>query len=221
MTVVESKKGRYSDLPEDLQIQWEKDRLKKADFKKARAQARLEVAADPLSRKQGGKKGRKAMLAAAGADPTITVLPNRIIDMVTLVQQIKRFIYDEDGPLTMSLPPTNKSTRKNVHAIAAAYHLKSISKGRGDARYTTLTKTARTGFNVDEVKVSNIVRRSGGIGARGDSFVHDRKGKKVRSGGGQAPVPRHREGDEVGGVSLFFIVRMIDCLDLIYVFFSF
>ena len=41
------------------------------------------------------------MLAVASIDPTVTVLPNCIIDMVTPVQQIKRFIKDE-GRQTMA-----------------------------------------------------------------------------------------------------------------------
>ncbi|KIM45599.1 hypothetical protein M413DRAFT_442259, partial [Hebeloma cylindrosporum] len=187
------RKDRGKDLPPDLQAQWAKDRKAKAEYKKKRELARLEAAADPLSKKKGGKKGRKAMLAAAALDPTINVLPNRVIDMVTLVQQIRRFIDDLGGPLTMSLPPTNKETRKNIHEMAIAFNLKSISKGKGDARYTTLTKTTKTGAFIDEKKVSKIMRRSGGMGARGDSFIYDKKGR-----GAPVVMPRHREGEEVG-----------------------
>ena len=135
------------------------------------------------------------MLTAAGLDPTINVIPNRVIDMVTLVQQIRRFIADIGGPSSMSLPPTNKETRKSIHEMAAAFNLKSLSKGSGDARYTTLTKTTRTRAFVDERQVDKIVRRSGGMGARGNSFIYDKKGRS-------APVvmPRHREGEEVGKV---------------------
>ncbi|KAJ3508528.1 hypothetical protein NLJ89_g5705 [Agrocybe chaxingu] len=190
-------KDKGKDLPPGLRAQWEKDRQKKAEYKKARELARLEAAADPLSKKKGGKKGRKAMQAAAALDPTITVIPNRIIDMTTLVQQIQRFIADIGGPKEMALPPTNKETRKNIHEMAIAFNLKSISKGKGDARYTTLTKTTRSGFGVNESKVAKIVRRSGGMGARGDSFIYDKKG---RSGGGPK-MPRHRDGDEVGGTA--------------------
>ncbi|CAA7260811.1 unnamed protein product [Cyclocybe aegerita] len=188
-------KGR--DLLPELRAQWEKDRQKKAEYKKARELARLEAAADPLSKKKGGKKGRKAMLAAAALDPTITVIPNRVVDMTTLVQQIRRFIADIGGPKEMALPPTNKETRKNIHEMAIAFNLKSVSKGKGDARYTTLTKTTRSGVGVNEQKVAKIVRRSGGMGARGDSFIYDKKG---RSGSGPK-MPRHRDGDEVGGTA--------------------
>ncbi|PPQ80205.1 hypothetical protein CVT25_003558 [Psilocybe cyanescens] len=186
-------KDKAKGLPRELQDIWEKDRQKKAEYKKAREAARFEQAADPLSKKKGGKKGRKAMIAAAKLDPTIIVIPNRIVDMTTLVQQIRRFITEIGGPNSMSLPPTNKETRKNIHEMAVAFNLKSLSKGKGDSRYTTLSKTSRTGLAVDERKVAKIVRRSGGMGARGDSFIYDKKGK-----GPPAVIPRHREGDEVG-----------------------
>jgi hypothetical protein len=128
------------------------------------------------------------MLAAAAVDPTITVLPNRVIDMTTVVQQIRRFIADVGGPSSMSLPPADKQTRKNVHEIAVAFNLKSISKGKGDARYTTLAKTTKTGIQINEGKIARIVRRSGA-----DSFIfEDKKGKGV------SRAPRQKEGDVVG-----------------------
>ncbi|KAG6853033.1 hypothetical protein C0991_007325 [Blastosporella zonata] len=190
-------KDKYKDLPPDLQEQWKKDRDKKAEHKRLRALKRLELAADPMSFNRGGKKGRKAMLAAAKLDPTITVLPNRVIDMTTLVQQIRRFVGDIDGPLTMSLPPTTKETRKNIHEMALAFNLKSVSKGKGDARYTSLTKTTRTGLFVDEKKVAKIVRRSGGGGGGGGGGEFMGSNTRGSRGGGQV-VPRHREGEEVG-----------------------
>ncbi|KAF9455336.1 hypothetical protein BDZ94DRAFT_1278370, partial [Collybia nuda] len=186
-------KDKYKDLPSELQEQWQKDREKKAELRRARELARLEAAADPLSTKKGGKKGRKAMLAAAKLDPTITVLPNRVIDMVTLVQQIRRFIANVGGPLTMSLPPTNKTTRKSIHEMALAFNLKSQSKGKGDSRYTTLSKTTRSGYGINEQKITKLVRRNGAWGGEftGSSGGRDR-------GQGRPIVPKHRDGDEVG-----------------------
>ncbi len=147
------------------------------------------------------------MLAAARLDPTIEVIPNRIIDITTLVQQIRRFTADIGGPGNMSLPPTNKETRKNVHELALAFGLKSQSQGIGNARYTTLSKTTRTNaYRVDERKVAKIVGRSGGAGARGDTFVGFDDGKRVPR------VPKHREGDEVGAVcrsDLFTFLSLI------------
>lgn len=190
MTQARRKKDKYKDLSPELREQWEKDRQKKAEYKRERELSRLTQAADPLAAKKGGKKGRKAMLAAAASDPTITVIPNRIIDVTTLVQQIRRFIANIDGPQSMSLPPADNKTRKNVHELAAAFNLKSVSKGQGDARYTTLTKTTKTGIGSNEAMISRIMRRGGNFG--GGEFVN-KKGK----GKGNL-VPRHKEGDEVG-----------------------
>ncbi|KAK0197483.1 hypothetical protein F5146DRAFT_1015527 [Armillaria mellea] len=186
------KKDKYKDLTPELQEQWEKDRQKKAERKRERELARLSQAADPSAANKGGKKGRKAMLAAAALDPTITVIPNRIIDVTTLVQQIRRFIANIGGPQSMSLPPADKKTRKNVHELAVAFNLKSVSKGKGDARYTTLTKTTMTGTRTNEAAISRIMRRGGNFGDGGE-FVN-KKGK----GKGNNLLPRHKEGDEVG-----------------------
>ncbi|KAJ7784463.1 hypothetical protein B0H16DRAFT_298750 [Mycena metata] len=188
-------KNKRNDLPTELQAVWDADRQKKAENKRLRALARAEAAADPLSHKKGGKKGRKAMLAAARLDPTITVLPNRVIDMTTLVQQIRRFIADIGGPSTMSLPPTDKETRKNIHEMAIAFNLKSQSKGKGDSRYTTLAKTTRSGLGVNEGKVAKIMRR-GANGRGGAGFVRYESGDKGKAR--VAAMPRHRDGDEVG-----------------------
>lgn len=136
------------------------------------------------------------MIKASRLDPTIQLGPNRIIDLTTLIQQIRRFISDLGGPESMSLPPANKETRKNVHELAQAFGLKSVSKGHGEARYTTLIKTTKTGRNVDEWKIAKVMRRSGGAGARGDSFEFaEFEGRKGRT------VPKHREGEKVGAVS--------------------
>ncbi|KAF9526875.1 hypothetical protein CPB83DRAFT_908087 [Crepidotus variabilis] len=193
-TPARRRKDKGKGLQPDLHAQWEKDRARKAEFKKQRDLAKLVSAADPLVRKKGGKKARRAIQRAASLDPTIHVLPNRVIDMSSLVQQIRRFIADVGGPPTMSLPPTNKHTRKNIHEMALAFNLKSVSKGQGDARYTTLTKTTRSGFGPDERKIAKIMRRSGGPGALGNEFIYEGKGR-----GG--PMPKHREGDEVGGAA--------------------
>ncbi|KAK0445434.1 hypothetical protein EV421DRAFT_1796547 [Armillaria borealis] len=192
MTQARRKKDKYKDLPPELREQWEKDRQKKAEYKRERELSRLIQAADPLAAKKGGEKGRKAMLAAAALDPTITAIPNRIIDVTTLVQQIRRFIANIDGPQSMSLPPADKRTRKNVHELAVAFNLKSVSKGNGDARYTTLTKTTMSGININEAKISKITRRGGTFG--GEEFVN----KKGKGKGKGNLIPRHKEGDEVG-----------------------
>ncbi|KAK2464354.1 hypothetical protein APHAL10511_003811 [Amanita phalloides] len=190
-TVARHKKDRPTDLPIELQEQWEKDRAKKAERKATRKLEKLKAAADPLAKKKGGKKGRKAMLAAARLDPEITSIgPNRIIDMTTLVQQIGRFLEDPSRQ-TMTLPPANKYCRKLTHEVAMAFGLQSYSKGHGDERYTTLTRTSRSGLFVDERKLGQILRRSprGAIFAGGDE---NGKGK------GKKGFLRQKEGEEVG-----------------------
>ncbi|KAJ3793278.1 hypothetical protein GGU11DRAFT_692087 [Lentinula aff. detonsa] len=192
-------KDKDKDLPPELAERWKKDRAKKAIRKQERELSKLAAAADPLTKKKGGKKGRKAMLAAAKLDPTITVLPNRVIDMTTLVQQIRRFIDEIGGPSTMSLPPANKQTRKDIHELASVFNLKSQSKGHGDARYTTLIKTTKTGLKVNNKKVAKIVRRSGGL-VNDAEFVggSDIWQKYAERSKVNKSMPKHREGDEVG-----------------------
>jgi hypothetical protein len=94
----------------------------------------------------------------------------------------------------MSLPPANKEMKKNVREMALAFELKSVSRGKGNAKYTTLMKTTRSGVVVDEKKVA---KKCGG-GGGGRVFV----GKSGRRGG-NASVPKHREGDEVCGFCFF------------------
>ncbi|KAI4521431.1 hypothetical protein K525DRAFT_239119 [Schizophyllum commune Loenen D] len=121
--------------------------------------------------------------------------------MNTLVMEIRRFIADI-GRVSMALPPANKETRKQVHDLAEAFGLKSKSKGKGDARYTTLTRTSRTGYAVSERKIGRIVRGAGGHGGMfGSSSFGGEKGKKGKGGGAPVRVPRHREGEEVGGTA--------------------
>ncbi|KAF7782929.1 hypothetical protein Agabi119p4_2305 [Agaricus bisporus var. burnettii] len=189
------RKDKGKDLPEDLQKVWERDRQKKAELKREREFGKLITSVDPLAKKKGGKKGRKTMLKAANLDPaTINLGPNRVIDFTTLVQQIRRFVSDLDGPQSISLPPANKWTRKNIHEVALAFGLKSESKGHGEARYTTLSKTTWTGQPVNERKIGGIMRRFGGGEARGDDFKFGNfKEKEDRK------PPKHKEGDEVGG----------------------
>lgn len=150
------------------------------------------LAADPLAQHKGGKKGRKAMLAAARADGDAD-LPNRVTDIVSLEQQIRRFLADIGGSNTMALPPANKETRAQVHQLAMAFNLKSQSKGKGNTRYTTLTKTSKSGVGIQEGKIRHILRQATGGAWQG-------------SGGGKGrsktmSLATHREGEEVGKVS--------------------
>lgn len=137
------------------------------------------------------------MLAAARLDASIEV-PNRITDLASLEQQIRRFIADIGGKPTMALPPADKETRKKIHELAGAFNLNSKSKGTGSMRYTTLTKTTRSGIRTNERKVNAILKRSAGTwGAPG-------KGK-----GQNISLAKHREGEEVGKVR--FLSVALEC----------
>lgn len=181
----ERRKDKSNDLPPELREQWERDRQKKAENKKKRALERVKLAADPLAVHKGGKKGRKAMLAAACAQEN---LPDRIVDFVTLEQQIRRFLADIDGGNTMALPPCDKETRKHIHDLAGAFNLKSQSKGNGTARYTTLIKTSKSGIGITEGKIRAIMKKA----TNGTRSVNWRA---------KANLAKHREGEEVGKVS--------------------
>ncbi|PIL36280.1 hypothetical protein GSI_01942 [Ganoderma sinense ZZ0214-1] len=180
------RKDKGDDLPPELREQWENDRQKKAENKKKRALERMKLAADPLAAHQGGKKGRKAMLAAAR---TAEDLPNRIVDFITLEQQIRQFLADIDGGDTMALPACDKQTRKHIHDLAGAFDLKSQSKGKGDARYTTLIKTSKSGLDIREGKVYAIMKK-----ATNGTWDAPRNGNWR----GKANLAKHREGEEVG-----------------------
>ncbi|KLO18329.1 hypothetical protein SCHPADRAFT_120527 [Schizopora paradoxa] len=184
-----NKHDKYKNLPPELQQQWQNDRAKKAENKKKRAAARLAVAADPRAFHKQGKKARKMMLRAiAMANDSDNEFPSQIVDYPTLVAQIRLHIADIGGPDTMALPPMAKDDRAKVHEIANAFGLKSVSKGKGKERYTTLVRTSRSGLKVDERKIGKITRTAGAFG-----FTRPgNRGEKMAS------APRHKEGDEVG-----------------------
>ncbi|KAI0829778.1 hypothetical protein BC628DRAFT_1314788 [Trametes gibbosa] len=186
-----AKRGKDKDVPPELREQWEKDRAKKAENKRKRALERLQLAADPLAQHKGGKKGRKAMLAAARAADDAN-LPDRIVDFVSLEQQIRRFLADIGGSNTMSLPPADKETRKLVHELAEAFNLKSQSKGSGSTRYTTLLKTSKSGLAINEKKIRRILKQT-----TSGAWVGPDGG---RSAGRSKPtsLAHHREGEVVG-----------------------
>lgn len=187
--VLARNKDKPKDLSPELQEQWEKDRAKKAEHKRQRALDRLMAAADPLSEKKGGKKGMKAALAAARWDTPIEI-PNRIVNLATLEQQIRRFLANLGGKREMVLPPCSKETRKTIHELAKAFNLKSKSKGNGKTRYTTLIKTTRSGVGVNERKVSRILKKA----------FPDWIGPDGRNNTKAYSLAKHQEGEEVGKV---------------------
>ena len=180
--------------------------MKKAENKRKRAAARLEAALDPFAQHKGGKKGRKAMIRAsklmAEAQQELDFSSSgrgspagfgSEFDIPGLIQKIRAYVSDLGNRGQMTLPPMDKTLRKQVHEIAAAFGLKSQSKGEGSGRYTTLSKTTRTGIRIDEAKISRIMRSRGKYGyTRPGNPGFREKGK------GRAGPPKHREGDEAG-----------------------
>lgn len=118
------------------------------------------------------------MLTAQRLEDAI-ILPNRIVDITTLVQQIRRFTDVSCLKQTMALPPMETGHRKKVHELAHAFSLKSKSQGSGNGRYISLIKTTRTVLaKVDEKKIARVL------------------------GNHRKPVQRQREGEEVGKVGI-------------------
>jgi hypothetical protein len=152
------------------------------------------------SRQGGSGAGSGAGTPGSQGPGTIRVQPNRIIDFASLLTQIRIFVSDiSSNRQSMSLPPTDKETRKLIHEIAHEFGLKSVSKGKGDGRYTTLTKTTRTKAEMSvkmEKKVMRIVNRSRGGRAGGEFMGSASFGGFGGVGGGK--MPRQREGEEVG-----------------------
>ena len=208
------------DIPEELQEQWEKDRLKKAKKKKEREIARLEAALDPLVTKKGGKKSKKAMIAAARLDPSIEI-PHQIVDMDTIEEQIRRFLANKDKT-NMALPACNKATRKKIHTLATLFGLGSKSKDGALGRYTTLFKKNHSGKDIDERKVARLMK---GFKFRASDDVIDdvwddmfkAKSKSKGRGKGKSKEKgnsghlKTREGDVVGHVRILpFVYFDID-----------
>ena len=141
---------------------------------------------DPLAPKKGGKKARKVMMATFDQLSQTANHPS-LSNTETLMREL---VANIDGRQSIALPPMNKGSRKIVHELAAAFNLKSGSKGRDSGRYVTLTKTTRSGI-INEGKVRALMKRA----TRGS--VHESEGQKK----GRPRIPEHCEGDEVGKVN--------------------
>ncbi|TFY57471.1 hypothetical protein EVJ58_g6998 [Rhodofomes roseus] len=186
MTPAPRRKDKH--IPPELNDQWEKDRQKKAENKRKRREAMIAAAADPLAQHKGGKKGRKAMLAAARLEEYMEV-ENRVVDFASLETQIRHFLADIGSKSAMALPPCDKETRKKIHDLAEAFNLKSQSKGHGVGRYTTLIKTSKSGIGINEKKIRRITKTN-----KDSTWGVPGKGKAK----GGVSLAKHREGEEVG-----------------------
>ncbi|KDN52404.1 hypothetical protein K437DRAFT_232250 [Tilletiaria anomala UBC 951] len=214
------KQWKEGDLwADDLQLQWNKDRETKAMNKKKRAAERQAAAADPFhnTHDKGAKLERTAKKEAKRArrqarargdldyDEDVDVEDGgsglrHAENLNELNGQIQIFLRDT-GNDTMSLPPMDKRSRAQVHMLAAAYGLKSKSRGTGKARFPVLIKLARSGIEVDHRKVLRILSGKAtmwGIGTKAAARGKGKAPKTVGQTGGGAHAPRNREGAEVG-----------------------
>ncbi|KAG8957787.1 hypothetical protein FRC03_009820 [Tulasnella sp. 419] len=199
-----SKEGSSAYVPADVATQWKKDREKKAQYKQQRAEARLEAQVLSFPRNGKGKgKNKKKMVSTSveddGSGPTM-----QISDLFSLEKQIRLFLADLGGPKTMPLPPMDKESRRRVHMLCQCFNLKSDSKGGGHNRFITIVKTTRSGININEHKVKNILRAE--KGARGGSntaglFQQALYNVKKGEGGNKGDKQKKgilRDGDVVG-----------------------
>lgn len=213
-----TKKSKHASIPADLQAQWAKDRTKKADRKRERAEARLAALLDPYSSNSNksrnkAKKSKQPHATAwtsvegeldfdsdddddDGPLPIGTITKggkndrSGITNMVALDEEIQRFLRDH-GKTTMSLPPMEKESRKRVHELADCYSLKSASKGAGRKRFTTLIKTSRSGLHPNRKKVGRILRLE-------SSSYFAQASWSAKSGSGNHTMPGSRGGAGAG-----------------------
>ncbi|KAI8991847.1 hypothetical protein BDF20DRAFT_984442 [Mycotypha africana] len=72
-------------------------------------------------------------------------------------QRIRQFIED-DSISSYQFAPMPAFLRKQVHVLAEAYNLKSYSEGKGDTRFTIITKTKRTTIPDDDRFLQDYIR---------------------------------------------------------------
>lgn len=128
----------------------------------------------------GGKRsGKKKLKIAFDTEENEA---DELWDQLTGVErQVRAFAFDEDRD-ELRLPPMEKEVRKRVHELAQCFQLKSKSVGKGNSRFTIISKPNYGGVGVNERKVAAILRRS----------------QKGKGKGQSAAGVRHREGDVVG-----------------------
>lgn len=146
----------------DAQMQelWERDRLKKAEQKRQREEARREAEAAALSPRQAKQMGKRFMKdnrnkgAATGELLARHGVPT---DFAIIEAEIRAFVRDLKRE-SMALPPLDKPSRARIHLIAQSFGLKSKSTGKNEARFITLIRTSRTReTGVNEGKVRRLV----------------------------------------------------------------
>jgi len=199
------------DFADELQAQWDRDRSKKGDYKRARALARAEAAEAATQHRPLGKHskppkhGRREVPAEALNGPAS--------DVALVNAQIRSFLMFDLSSQTLALPPMSKKSRVAVHLLSEVYQLKSKSMGTGKARFPVLERTARSGVaGIDQRKVNAILGTAagerqthwGGAPLRGKqlglmrALEGKQKGAGGGGGGGGGGGKKHNEGAVVG-----------------------
>ncbi|XXH01156.1 hypothetical protein Hte_007509 [Hypoxylon texense] len=114
-----------SELEEAMKSTWQKDRLKKAEKKKAREELRSQ-----------GLLGKNVK----PDDLRIKYLGGMSLD--DLANELETFLLGSQEQLV--LPPFDKNTRKTIHALANKFKIKSQSAGKGTNRNPVLYRTKAT-----------------------------------------------------------------------------
>ncbi|KAI1135408.1 hypothetical protein F5Y05DRAFT_170141 [Hypoxylon sp. FL0543] len=114
-----------SELEEAMKSTWQKDRLKKAEKKKAREELRSQ-----------GLLGKNV----DPDDPRVKYPGGMSLD--DIANELEMFLLGSREQLI--LPPLDKGARKTVHAIANKLKIKSQSAGKGKDRYPVLYRTKAT-----------------------------------------------------------------------------
>lgn len=146
--------GRYrkmKDVPADLQDQWERDRLKKAERKRLREEDRKQGLLTKKTKKKDKANGRP-------------------IDLESIEATMRALVYDVSRK-SVALPPLPKEMREKVHRMALAFSLKSRSEGSKNRaqKVMVISRTSKTGTFINEFKYSKILKkpRTGGDGGGG------------------------------------------------------
>lgn len=144
---VPGKHAIIKDKVDHFAEQWERDRNKKAERKRAReAERRLNGGL--------GKGSVKGKGTAKGSN----------LDLDD-IEQIMRSLVADPSRDSHKLPALDKETRVQVHKMAIAFSLKSVSAGSKSAKdkVMTLSKTKKTRRPINEKQINSIMRRNAGI----------------------------------------------------------
>ena len=196
------------DLADQIAHSWANDRAKKAQRKAEREELRR---AGPLGPKRAGTKPT--------LDKESDLDHHNGMNMQQVKTAVRMFLLDNNRE-SLPLAPMANGQRAQVHVLAKALRLKSVSHGKGADRFPVLEKTDFSGA-YDECNISELDalfdqrrfssawggnRRGGsnrdgpGVMSRYDKLKEGRSAGRRRGGGGGGPASAatYTDGDVVG-----------------------